>query len=226
MSDSAKTIGIIMDGNRRWAKAKRLDTLEGHEEGFRKIKEVIQWAINAKVKHLIFYAFSTENWSRSSVEVAYLMKLIEKAFRERMKEIEELGVRIRVAGERERFSPKLQVIMKDVEERSKNNTALTATLCLSYGGKRDIVQAVNRLVKEKSSEITEDQIRDHLWCADVPDADIIIRPGGERRLSNFLMWQSAYSELFFLDTLWPDFSKDEFSAILAEFKTRNRRKGV
>ena len=225
-NQSAKTVGIIMDGNRRWAKAKGLNTFEGHEAGFNKIKEVVTWAIEAKVEHLFFYAFSTENWNRSAIEVTYLMKLIEKAFRERMQEVEELGVRIRVAGERERFSSALQQIMQDVEERSKNNSALSVTLCLSYGGKRDIVQAVNTLIKEGKNEISEDDIRESLWCADVPDPDIIIRPGGERRLSNFLMWQSAYSELFFLDTFWPDFSKEDFNAILVEFETRERRKGT
>lgn len=226
MSESAKTIGIVMDGNRRFAKAKGINALEGHELGFEKIKEVVKWAIDEKVKHLILYAFSTENWNRSAIEVTYLMKLIERAFRDRIQELEELGVRVRISGERERFSSKIEEIMRDVEERSKNNSALDVTLCLSYGGKRDIVHAVNSLLAENVSLVTEESIRERLWNADVPDPDIIIRPGGEHRLSNFLLWQSAYSELFFLDTLWPDFSKEEFTAILAEFNTRNRRKGT
>lgn len=217
------SIGIIMDGNRRWAKARGLSTLMGHEEGSEKIREVAEWAIEANVSHLYLYAFSTENWSRAEEEVGYLMKLFERAFMERIKDIEELGVRIRIVGEQERFSKKLQMLMHDVEERSKNNTALTVVFCLSYGGRREIADAISRL--PDSTKITEESITNALWTVGMPDPDIIIRPGGEKRLSNFLTWQSIYSELFFIDTLWPDFTKDEFSRILDEYHARERRRG-
>ena len=226
MTQSAKTVGIIMDGNRRWAKAQGLDTLKGHEAGFRKVRDVVTWAIETNVTNLIFYAFSTENWNRSSLEVAALMKLMETVAIDRITDIEDLGVRIRVSGERERFSKKLQDIFQDVEERSKDKTTLTATFCLSYGGQRDIVQAVHGLVTSGTTSVTEELVRAHLWCADIPDPDIIVRTGGEKRLSNFLMWQSAYSELFFLDTLWPDFSKEEFGAVLADYQARKRNFGT
>ena len=226
MSDKDQlTIGIIMDGNRRWAKARSLPSLAGHEAGFEKVKEVIEWGIAAKVSNIILYAFSTENWKRSEEEVSYLMALIERGFRERMGDIVKLGVRVRVIGERERFSKNLQQIIREVEEKSAANTVLTVTLGLSYGGQRDIVQAANALLAGGVHEVSEDSIRGALWASDVPDPDLIIRPGGEKRLSNFLLWQSAYAELFFTDTLWPDFTKEEFSRILDEYRARERRRG-
>jgi len=227
MSDTdSLTIGIVMDGNRRWAKAKGLPSLAGHEAGFEKVKDVIEWGIEAKVANIIFYAFSTENWKRSEEEVSYLMALIERGFRERMGDIVELGVRVRVIGERERFSKNLQQIISDVEEQSVVQKNITATFALSYGGRRDIVQATNSLIAGGAKEVTEDMLRGALWGNDVPDPDLIIRPGGEKRLSNFLLWQGAYAELFFTDTLWPDFTKEEFSRILDEYCTRERRRGT
>lgn len=225
MSDSAPkiSIGIIMDGNRRWATAHGLPTLVGHEKGSAKIREVVLWAIEEQISYLYLYAFSTENWNRAEVEVGYLMILFERAFKERMKDIEELGVRIRIVGERERFSEKLQTLMSDIEERSKENTALTIVFCLSYGGRREIADAISRL--PEGITVTEESISNALWTAQMPDPDLIIRSGGEKRLSNFLPWQSVYSELFFSDTLWPDFTKEEFSRILHEYRERERRYG-
>lgn len=218
------SVGIIMDGNRRWAKARGLPTLKGHEQGAEKVREVAEWAIEQQVSHLYLYAFSTENWKRSEEEVSYLLKLLERAFAERMKDIEELGVRIRIIGEREQFSTSFQEKMLEVEERSKDNTALTLVFCLSYGSRREIVSAVSRLPEQ--STYTEDDISAALWTAGMPDPDLIIRPGGEKRLSNFLLWQGAYAELFFTDTLWPDFTKEEFSRILEEYRARERRHGA
>lgn len=226
MSDGTQiTIGIIMDGNRRWAKSQGISSLRGHEAGFEKVKEVIEWGIEASVANIIFYAFSTENWKRTEEEVSYLLRLIERGFRERMRDIIELDVRVRVIGERERFSKNLQEIIQSVEEQSAANKAMTVTFALSYGGRRDIVQGVNALLVQGAHEITEDTLRGALWGSDIPDSDLIIRPGGEKRLSNFLLWQSAYAELFFTDTLWPDFTKEEFSRILDEYHVRERRRG-
>jgi len=227
MSDtSSLTLGIIMDGNRRWAKAQGLPSLKGHEAGFEKVKAVIEWGIEAKVANIIFYAFSTENWKRTEEEVLYLMTLIERGFRERMGDIVKLGVRVRVIGERERFSKNLQQIIFDVEEQSAVQKNITATFALSYGGRRDIVQGVNTLIAGGAKEVTEGSLRGALWGSDIPDPDLIIRPGGEQRLSNFLLWQGAYAELFFTDTLWPDFTKEEFSRILDEYHARERRRGA
>lgn len=218
------SIGIIMDGNRRWAKARGLSTLAGHEEGSEKVRDVAEWAIEARVSHLYLYAFSTENWNRTQEEVGYLMKLFERAFAKRMKDIEELGVRVRIIGERERFSEKLQRQMIDVEERSQKNEKLTIVFCLSYGGRREIADAMSRL--PQCENISEKDITDALWTSGMPDPNLIIRPGGEKRLSNFLTWQSVYSELFFTDTLWPDFTKEEFARILDEYRLREQRRGT
>lgn len=216
-------IGVIMDGNRRWAKAKGVATLAGHEEGAKRVRDITEWAIAEGVSCLYLYAFSTENWKRAEEEVGGLMSLLERAFTERMRDIEELGVRIRIIGERERFSEAFQEKMRDVEARSKSNEKLTVVFCLSYGGRREIADAISRLSTD--APVSEDAITNALWTSGMPDPDIIIRPGGEKRLSNFLLWQSAYAELFFIDTLWPDFTKEEFSRILLEYRERERRKG-
>lgn len=214
-----------MDGNRRWAKTQGLPALAGHEKGSEKVRDVATWAIAENISHLYLYAFSTENWNRTKEEVGYLMTLFERAFAERIQDIEELGARVRIIGEREDFSETLQSLMMDVEERSKDNTALTIVFCLSYGGRRDITRAVNTLIANNIQEVSEDDITHALSTGDMPEPDIIIRPGGEQRLSNFLTWQSVYSELFFTDTLWPDFTKDEFSRILDLYRVRERRRG-
>lgn len=220
------SIGVIMDGNRRWAKGKGLPTIMGHEEGAKRVRDIAEWAIRAKVTHLYLYAFSTENWNRTAEEVGALMALLERAFNERMQDIESLGVRVRVIGERERFSERFQTLINDVENRSASNTNLTIVFCLSYGSRSEIARAAQSLVVKGKAEISEDDVSEALMTGGMPDPDLIIRPGGEKRLSNFLLWQSAYAELFFTDTLWPDFTEEEFSRILQEFHTREQRRGT
>ena len=185
---SPTCIGIIMDGNRRWAKAHNLPTFEGHRRGFEKVKEIAEWAKSEGISCLILFAFSTENWNRTKDEVSYLMNLFETILTKEIETLQERGIRVRCIGEQERFSPELRVLMRQAEERTAGNQALTLALCLSYGG-------------------------------------LIIRPGGQFRLSGFLPWQSIYSELFFTKTLWPDFSEEEFKTILNEFAQRDRRVG-
>jgi undecaprenyl diphosphate synthase len=218
------SVGIIMDGNRRWARTRGVPAALGHEEGMRRIHDVVLWAIEAQVSHLYLYAFSTENWKRATEEVGALLALIERAFQERIKDIEALGARIRVIGERERFSKALQKIFTDVETRSAENNNITVIFCLSYGGRREIVDAISRL--PLGAPVTEESISAALYTKGMQDPDLIIRPGGEKRLSNFLIWQSVYAELFFTETLWPDFTKEEFSGILQEYKGRSRRQGA
>lgn len=226
MSDGL-SVGIIMDGNRRWAHARNLPTHKGHEEGAARVRDIVEASLEKGISCLYLYAFSTENWNRTKEEVGGLMRLLEQAFAERIADIEELGVRICVLGERERFSNTMQDLIDEAEERSKHNSALTVAFCLSYGGRREIAHAMNTLLASSgSTSVSEDDIRAALWGADLPDPDLIIRPGGEKRLSNFLLWQGAYAELFFTDTLWPDFTKEEYSGILEEFVTRSRRKGT
>lgn len=215
----ALSVGVIMDGNRRWAKAQGLPTVAGHEAGSRKVREIVSWALEANISHLYLYAFSTENWKRTDEEVSALLELLSRAFTEQIHEIEELNVRIRIIGERHRFSAEFQEQLSAVEERSKGNAALTVVFCLSYGSRAEIAKAAQVLPQGESD------IAPYLDTRGMPDPDIIIRPGGEKRLSNFLLYQSAYAELFFSDTLWPDFTKEEFSRILEEFRARERRRG-
>lgn len=217
-------VGIILDGNRRWAKERGLPTFEGHRAGLENLKAAARFVRTGGVKHLIVYAFSTENWNRKPEEVSYLMNLFLESVTTQMKELGEEGIQIRIVGQRERFSPELIRAMDQVEQETKGNDEFTLWVCLSYGGHAEIIAAA-RAAAGAGEEITEASIAKHLWTAEMPDPDIIIRTSGEKRLSGFLTWQSVYSELFFTDTYWPSFSKEEFDSILAEYATRERRRG-
>ncbi|MCI0542611.1 polyprenyl diphosphate synthase [bacterium] len=226
-------IGIIMDGNRRWAKARNLPLLEGHSKGYTKLKEVLGWANEAGVEHMIVYAFSTENWRRAEEEVSYLMELFRNILASReIEEMKERGMRVKFVGQKEMFSQDFRDGMKKMEEETRGGEK-TLWVALSYGGRAEILDAVKKIarkiIKERGTEeileVTEEDFSRELWTAGMPDPDIIIRTGGEVRLSNFLPWQSVYSELFFTETLWPDFSKEEFSQILDEYAGRERRRG-
>jgi undecaprenyl diphosphate synthase len=225
VSNTPRCIGVILDGNRRWAKAKGLPTFEGHRRGYEKVKELMGWAKEAGVKYVLAYAFSTENWNRTPEEVSYLMGLFKGTLTRGLDELQRAGIRVRYIGERSRFSPELQALMTGVENETEALPGPTLVLALSYGGRAEIVQAVQKAVKEGKEELTEQDFASHLWTAGIPDPDLIIRTGGEKRLSGFLTWQSVYSELFFVDTYLPDFSKEEFQAILSEFAGRERRMG-
>lgn len=223
--DEARSIGIIIDGNRRWAKAQGKSSSEGHTEGARRVRDTVRWAKErGHITDLFFYTLSTENWKRASREIEYLLLLIELFFKSHADELVEEGVRIRIAGQRERFPLKLQKIFNDLEERTKHNTAITSWFGLSYGGRAEILEGVLQLQRDKVVP-TEESLKGVLWTKDLPDPDIIIRTGGEKRLSNFLTWSSVYAELFFSDTLWPAFTKEEFYSILREFGDRQRRMG-
>jgi undecaprenyl diphosphate synthase len=219
-----KSIGIIMDGNRRWATAQKLSSLDGHLAGKKKLEEVVRWAKEAHIRTITFYAFSTENWNRPEEEITYLMQLLEDALLNQFDEIKKEKVQIRFIGQRDRFSSKLQGLMSQIEKETSNNTEGIVSLALSYGGRAEILSAVNRVVNE-GREVSEEDFSSALWTAGTPDPDLIIRTGGEKRLSNFLPWQSVYSELFFTNTLWPDFSQEEFTTIVKEFASRTRRMG-
>lgn len=223
---SPRSIGIIIDGNRRWAAGLGRSQSEGHTEGARRVRDTVRWAKErGHVTDLFFYTLSTENWKRSPKELEYLLLLIELFFRTHAEELAREGVRIRIAGERERFSRKIQNIFAELEERTKDNAALTVWFGLSYGGRAEILDAAFRLANGKHVP-TEAELKAQMWTAALPDPDLIIRTGGEKRLSNFLTWGSVYSELFFSDTLWPAFTKEEFESVLAEFERRQRRMGV
>lgn len=228
MTDTLKivphTIGIIMDGNRRWAKERGLPTLEGHRAGYEKLKDVCRWAREAGVRELIVYAFSTENWNRTQEEVSYLMDLLEHALREMTDEAKREHMRLIVLGDRARLSPALCAAIADAEGSTKHG-AFRFGVALSYGGRTEIIDAIHRIAPERLGAITEEEFSTLLWTRDFQDPDLILRTSGEQRVSNFLPWQSVYSELVFTPTYWPAFEKAEFDAILAEYAARDRRKG-
>ncbi|MCR4333998.1 MAG: polyprenyl diphosphate synthase [Patescibacteria group bacterium] len=218
-------VGIILDGNRRWAKERGLPKLEGHRVGLLDtLRNTVRFMQKKGIKHLTVYMFSTENWNREPAEVSYLMDLFRTSIQKEMEALGKEGVRVRFVGQRDRFSPELQQLMDVAEKDTAHNTALTLWCCLSYGGRAEIVAAA-RAATASGEEITEESLARHMWTAGMPDPDLIIRTSGEKRLSGFLTWQSIYSELFFTDTKWPDFSQEEFDSILAEFAARERRRG-
>jgi len=221
-------VGIIMDGNRRWAKERGLNSYDGHSVGYEKLKDITSWAKDLQIKNVVVYAFSTENWKRSEVEVNYLMKIFKKLIFEELNFLKKENARIVFVGQIDRFSEDIQRGIKDIESETKENKGITLFIALSYGGRSEILNAVSGILndsKNKEIEITEDNFARYLWTKDMPDPDLIIRTGGEMRLSNFLPWQSIYSELFFTKTYWPDFSKKEFNEIILDFKDRKQRFG-
>ena len=220
-------IGIIMDGNRRWAKSKGLPTLEGHRRGYDRLKDVVRWAGEAGVKHLVIYAFSTENWKRTKEEVGYLMDLFRWVLKEEVAYFIKEEIKVAAIGDTASLPPDIQEGIRDVQEKTKQFSKLHVVLALSYGGRKEILAAAKALVAEglSGADITEEDFQKNLWTHDIPDPDMIIRTGGERRLSNFLPWQSVYSELFFSDTFWREFTKEEFQNILKEYSERERRHG-
>jgi undecaprenyl diphosphate synthase len=223
-------LGFIMDGNRRWAEEQGKQKMEGHAAGFAVFQDVVRWVRDAGIPHAVFYAFSTENWQRTVPEVEYLMQLFEHTLTELLQKTEANvagdggGVRVRIIGRRSDFSPLLQRLMNELEEKSKQYTETTIWLALSYGGRAEIVEAVNAAVAA-GTPVTEETFAELLWTAEMPDPDLIVRTSGEQRLSNFVTWRSVYSELLFLDKHWPALEKSDFDAILEEYATRERRRG-
>lgn len=224
-SSGITCIGIIMDGNRRWARERNLPVFEGHAEGYKRLQEVVRWTREAGIPNAVAYAFSTENWQRSSEEVGYLMKLLRSILENETKKMLDEKVRVRFVGDRSRFGEDMQQMMKKMETATEVSYDITLYLLMSYGGRTEIVAAANALLAEGVIAVTEDTFSHKLWSYPMPDPDLIIRTGGEKRLSNFLPWQSAYSELFFSNCFWPDFTREEFNSILAEFAARERRHG-
>ena len=220
-----QSIGIIMDGNRRWAKSQGLPSLEGHRRGYGKMKDVLKWTKNAGIKYLTIYAFSTENWNRTQEEVGYLMNLFREMIASAVSEALENNTRLIFIGQRERFSDDIRNAIEGAEQKTKDCKSFTFCIALSYGGRTEIIDAIHRIPKEKLTTITEREFAQLLWTREVPDPDLIIRTSGEERLSGFLTWQSVYSELVFSKTYWPDFSKEEFDEILANYAERERRLG-
>jgi len=221
-------LGIIIDGNRRWARERGLPTLEGHRRGLNKLKEIGEWALRKGVKILTVFCFSTENWNRSKTEVSYLMRLFSQSLSKKtVNEYHKKGIKIQIIGQKERLSRSLQKKIKEAEELTKNNKKGILNLAISYGGRPEIMEAVKKIVEKRipASKITEDLINQNLWTKGLPYPDLIIRTGGEMRLSNFLTWQSAYSEFYFSKKYWPAFTEKDLDRALLDYSRRQRRFG-
>lgn len=223
-----KHIAIIMDGNRRWAKEKGLPSAVGHKKGVDALKSTLKACDDFGVKYLTVYAFSTENWNRKQDEVDFLMDLFCKTLKNETLEMHEKNVIIKFIGDISKLSPKLQEILRESSELTKNNTGVTLQIAFNYGSRDEIVHAVKNIVKKgySADEITEDLISKELYTSNIPDPDLLIRTGGEMRISNYLLWQIAYSEIYITKKFWPEFDKDALSDAIIEFKNRQRRFGA
>ena len=222
--DSARTVAIIMDGNGRWAERRGLPVAEGHRAGTKALRRTVEAAIDLGVETLIVYAFSTENWSRPEGEVEDLMEIFGETIERELPDLARQGVRARFLGRRDRAPDELRAQMEGLEDETAHNERLNLWIAFDYGGRAELLEAARRLV-EAGEEPTEESLRAHLYAPELPDPDLLIRTSGELRISNFLLWQLAYSELVFLDVLWPDFGAAELEDALAAYARRRRRFG-
>ncbi len=226
-----KHIAIIMDGNRRWAREKGLDPKQGHREGAKTLEKIVRYANKIGLEYITVYAFSTENWKRSEDEVGALMILLQKYLDDYSKRADTENIKVKVLGDITRLSEGMQKSIKKCMERTKNNTGVVFNIALNYGSRNEIVSAVKNIAYEVKNgninveDITEDTISNNLYTAGEPDPDLLIRTSGELRLSNFLLWQLAYTEFLFVDKHWPDFSEEDIDMAIEVFQKRNRKFG-
>ena len=226
-----KHLAIIMDGNRRWAKAKGFPVAMGHKKGAENVQKIVRAVADLGINCLTLYAFSTENWQREESEVDSLMDLLREYLKSELKEIQDNGVRIVFIGERQMLSADIVEQMNKIENDTRNNSKMTLCIALSYGSRQEILGAVRKIatLAQKGdispAEIDDKMFSDMLYTKDIPDPDLLIRTGGDRRVSNYLLWQLAYSEFYFSPTQWPDFNKEELIKIIADFNSRERRYG-
>ena len=226
-----KHIAIIMDGNGRWAKKRGLPRTAGHAAGAEAFRRIANYCRTLGVEYLTVYAFSTENWKRSQEEVSGIMKLLGKYLTEALRDMEKNHVCFRFFGDLSRLSPELRKLCEDAQQRSSQYHEVQVNFCLNYGGRDEIVRAARAFAqdvaegKRRPQELTEEMMSEYLYSADVPDPELIIRPSGEMRTSNFLLWQSAYSEYVFMNVLWPDFKPEDLDEAIDEYHRRNRRFG-
>jgi undecaprenyl diphosphate synthase len=221
-------VALIMDGNGRWAGQRGLPRIEGHREGIKRVNDIIETSIEQGLRALTFYTFSMENWQRPKREVNALMKFLSTYLKSEMKRLVKMNVVFRAIGDLKRLPQGVQKMLKDFESLSRDNTGLMLTSALSYSGRDEIVMVVKRMLANdvRPEDADERLFESYLYTAGIPNPDLIIRTSGEMRLSNFLLWQSAYAELYFTETLWPDFGKDEFISAIKEFQGRERRFGA
>lgn len=224
-----KHVGVIMDGNRRWAKKRLLPAALGHAAGAKRVRAVVEACARANIAHLTIFAFSTENWRRPQEEVMMLMNLFSSYLQKEVDQMEENGVKLVVVGDKSKFSPELQSLIRKAELQTQHNTKITLRVAANYGGRWDVIQATKAWQAanpDKSIDsISEEALVPYLSTGDAPEMDLLIRTGGESRVSNFMLWQAAYAELFFIDVLWPDFTNKHFNEALDWFSKRDRRFG-
>ena len=222
-------IAIILDGNGRWARKRGLPRTAGHAAGSENFRRIATYCKNIGVDYLTVYAFSTENWKRPEEEVKTIMRLLDKYLREAIDTMERDKIRMKIFGNVEGLSPELQALVRQTNEISRRYEGFQANICLNYGGRDEIVRAARRYAEDlaagRAGELTEESFSDYMYSAGIPDPDLLIRPGGEQRISNFLLWQCAYSEFYFTDKLWPDFTTRELDKAIEVFKSRDRRYG-
>ena len=223
--NNLRHVAIIMDGNRRWAKEKGLPSAVGHKKGVDALKATMRACDDFGIKYLTVYAFSTENWNRKPEEVNFLMDLLGQTLKNELKEMHENNVVISFIGDTTKLSENLQKILTNVVETTKNNTGVNLQIAFNYGSRAEIVKAVQDIVDSGVNEITEDVISKHLYTSNIPDPDLLIRTGGEMRVSNYLLWQIAYSEFIVIPEFWPEFDKQKLAECVEEFNRRNRRWG-
>ncbi|MDD3418981.1 MAG: polyprenyl diphosphate synthase [Candidatus Gastranaerophilales bacterium] len=227
-----KHIAIIMDGNRRWAKTLGLPTAAGHNKGVESLKKIVRLANDFGIKYITVYAFSTENWKRTQEEVSFLMKLLYETLKNELNEMLKEGVKIKIIGDMEPLDDKLKGILNTSMEKSKDNTGVNLQIAINYSSQHEILTAVKNIAQKvengelKSDEITKETIENNLYTAGIPDPDIMVRTGGEMRISNYLLWQLAYSEIYVTETYWPEFGQESLEDVVREFAKRSRRFGV
>ncbi|MBE6908261.1 MAG: isoprenyl transferase [Ruminococcaceae bacterium] len=231
MSNLPRHVAVIMDGNGRWAQKRGLPRTAGHKAGAETFRTIATYCKDLGIDYLTAYAFSTENWKRPPAEVDAIMGLLDQYLHESIETMARDNIRLRFLGDVSVLSPKLRALIEETDELTRHITGFQANICLNYGGRDEIVRAARRFARECAAgerspeDMTEALFPDYLWSAGLPDPELLIRPGGEMRVSNFLLWQCAYSEIYVTDTLWPDFGRDELDKALAWYQTRDRRFG-
>jgi undecaprenyl diphosphate synthase len=221
-------IAVIMDGNGRWAKQRFMPRVAGHQRGVEALREVVKACRSLGVEYLTVFAFSSENWRRPAEEVSFLMSLFLVMLEREVAKLHQNNIRLKIIGDRDRFDDKLKQTMRDAEQLTANNTALTLTVAANYGGRWDVMQAVKAMLREHpqlAQTFSEEDLQPYFSMSDAPEPDLFIRTGGEQRISNFMLWQLAYTELYFTDTLWPAFDRNELDKAIASYHKRERRFG-
>ena len=225
-------IAIIMDGNGRWAQAKGLTRTAGHKRGAEAVHRAVEGAVEEGIRYLTLFGFSSENWKRPAQEVRDLMGLLRFYLKSEIKKLNNEGIRLRIIGDRHRLEPDIVTLITEAEERTADNLRLNLTIALSYGSRAEIVLASQKIAEQVAAgnitpgDVSEELISSHLYTRDIPDPDLLIRTSGEHRISNFLLWQLAYTEFVFIDKRWPDFNKEDFRIAISEFQSRERRFGA